>query len=244
MISQTTSSTMANNIYFFSEKVQHSVSNVYPVTIIGSNFINSPLNKVPTVSLAASLRVKAGTAINNLYASATDADRDNITFSCQGLPADATYVEIPQTAVYNKKLRLAWTPGYNAIGIHTLTCTASDGKERASKQMRLEVYDGNRAPVVSLVNSVSIRAGTLLRFTASAADADLDPITFQCVNCGSYSSLGLQISNIIQPYNYKKALSASWQTTAGLANRYFDLQFKAADARTATVKLIRVNILE
>ncbi|HET9252783.1 MAG TPA: putative Ig domain-containing protein [Candidatus Eisenbacteria bacterium] len=107
-------------------------------------------------------------------ANATDADvpANTLTFSLgAGAPAGATID--PATGEFS------WTP--SASGTFNVTVVVTDNGTpplNDSEEVTITVSADNAPPVLAAIGPKSVNEGELLAFTASATDADEDPITF------------------------------------------------------------------
>ncbi len=94
---------------------------------------------------------------------ATDADNDAITYTF--------------TAPFNTQGQ--WQTNFSSAGLYTVTVTATDATNlSASQQVRINVLNANRPPVLSNIADISANEGGLVTITPQATDADNDPITF------------------------------------------------------------------
>ncbi|MAG07889.1 hypothetical protein CMO89_00280 [Candidatus Woesearchaeota archaeon] len=110
---------------------------------------------------------------------------------------------------------------YNDAGTHKVTITASDGVNEVSKEITITVNNINRAPVLSELNDISIKEGSIVKVTAVAADPDNDPVTL------SFSS----------PLND----NGEWETDAGDAGEY-TVTVTASDGALESKKEILITI--
>ncbi len=94
---------------------------------------------------------------------AVDADNDAITYTF--------------TAPLNAQGQ--WQTNYSSVGLYTVTVTATDATNlSALQQVRINVLNANRPPVLSDMADISANEGGLVTIAPQATDADNDPITF------------------------------------------------------------------
>ena len=146
------------------EKVKFSATDTEHNTVVGNEVtlqvegVNNPpvLDFIPDVS--------AGEGELAVIAPhATDADGDAITYTF--------------TAPLNAQGQ--WQTNYTSAGLYTVTVTATDATNlSASQQVRINVRNVNRPPVLNALADISANEGGLVTITPQATDADNDPITF------------------------------------------------------------------
>ena len=104
---------------------------------------------------------------------ATDPDGDEITYSMQDSPDNATLTN----GIFE------WTPSYDlATRRHpyydTVTFIASDGKLEDSKTVRMRIINTNRPPTIQPIENKSISENEELFFNINATDPDGDFIRY------------------------------------------------------------------
>ena len=114
-----------------------------------------------------------------------------------------------------------WRPGFNDAGNYTITITASDGKNTATKTVALTVYNKNRAPFLDSVPSVVVKEGQLVEVKPKAADPDDDAVTF------TFGS----------PFT----IQGTWQTKVGDAGNY-TTKITASDGSLADEKTVLIVV--
>ena len=106
-------------------------------------------NAAPTLQPIGNQVIEVGAELT-IEIVAGDADNDGLSFSVSSDSiSDLTtrthppaFVPFGQTSAYFR-----WTPLALDVGIHTLTITASDGKDSASQSFEVTVSAGNAVPV-------------------------------------------------------------------------------------------------
>jgi len=128
--------------------------------------------------------------------SATDPDKDPLTYSAQNLPEGASFS--------NKEF--TWTPTYDQAGTYTVTFSVSDGELTDDEVIIITVQNKNRPPQVSInyVSSEIITAGESVDFAAKISDDDGDSDISYVIwrfGDGSSSTGGLSYKEITHPFN-------------------------------------------
>ncbi len=116
--------------------------------------------------------------------SATDADGDTLTYSCDSKPAGASFNT--STKVFS------WTPDYSAAGAspYTAVISVNDGFNGTdSIEVTINVNNLNRDPQFGTINVPGFKENALTSFTVSATDADGDTLTYSCSNLPDGASL-------------------------------------------------------
>ena len=72
-----------------------------------------------------------------------------------------------------------WTPSFTQSGPYSVTFTVTDGTAPVSETVAITIANTNRAPVLASIGPKSGAEGSLLTFTVSATDADLDRADLQ-----------------------------------------------------------------
>ena len=133
----------------------------------------TPVNKKPVVTLANSFSVNAGEMIT-ISTAATDADNDVLTYSWA--------VDSALTATATDTANVVITAGnVTTTATYPITVTVSDGKTSVSKPTTLTVVaptTGNTAPVVAVINDVTLEENAQTSIAVSATDADNDALTY------------------------------------------------------------------
>lgn len=123
-------------------------------------------NTPPQVVAIPDQTVRAGQPIR-FTATGSDAESDPLTFSATGLPTGATFTS---AGVFDWPAAVA--------GVYTVSITASDGVSSSAPRGVTLTVGANNAPVVGAIPNQSSRLGQTVTFTATASDADGDPLTF------------------------------------------------------------------
>jgi chitinase len=169
-----------------------------------------PINKKPVISLANSFSVNSGEIIT-VAATATDADNDALTYSwtidnalSAGVTNAATVDITASTVSQNTN--------------YVLTLTVSDGKASVSKSTTLTVVapiTGNTAPVVNVINDVTVEEAMQVNIIVAASDADNDTLTYTwqvptgLTLVGSGANVSLTASDVSADTNYTVSVDVS-----------------------------------
>ncbi|MBI2128916.1 hypothetical protein HYU07_01620 [Candidatus Woesearchaeota archaeon] len=70
-----------------------------------------------------------------------------------------------------------WKTGYRDAGTYTITVSASDGKDVATKTVAIDVIESNKLPVLAKINDISVNEGEIVKINVDAADPDGDALT-------------------------------------------------------------------
>jgi len=125
--------------------------------------VTSPTNRPPVLAAIGSKSVSENSLLT-FTISATDPDGDTVTYSATGLPTGATLTG----------RTFSWRPGYTQAGTHNITFIASDGALQDSEVVAVTVSNTNRPPVLAAIGGKSVSEGSLLSFSVSATDPDID----------------------------------------------------------------------
>jgi outer membrane protein assembly factor BamB len=141
---------------------------------------------------------------------ATDPDRDTLTFTASGLPAEAVFDPITQT--------FSWTSGFVQAGTYPdIQFVVSDGELTDQVNITITVNNTNRQPVLDPVGDRTAAENTLLEFTVNAIDPDSDILTYSASNLPD----GAEFNPDTRTF--------SWTPTFEQAGTYFNLYFEVSD---------------
>ena len=156
---------------------------VYPITVNASdgtatgsatfNVTVNEVNQAPVLNPIGNKSGVVGVAVT-FTATATDADlpAQTLTFSLgAGAPAGAT--------INGSTGAFSWTP--SASGSFPVTVIVTDngpGTLTDSETISIDVAAADNPPVLAAIGNKTVNELSLLSFTATATDADLDPLTF------------------------------------------------------------------
>ncbi len=160
-------------------------------------------NKAPLLEAFTFVSAKEGDIIK-IEPIATDPENDKITFTYSGWMTSNTY----ETT-------------FSDAGEHTVTVTASDGKNEVSKELRLMISNVNRAPVVGELPDLTIRENDFARINYVAADLDKDALE------AMYS----------QPFD----ASGEWQTNYEDAGEY-PITVTVSDGELSDTKTFKLTV--
>jgi len=116
-------------------------------------------------------RVVAENELLAFTVSATDEEKEPLSYGAQDLPTGATFD--PAQA------RFTWTPGFEQSGDYDVVFTVTDGElTGANEIVHIRVTNVNRAPVLAPIGPKTTKERAKLSFQVTATDEDLDLITF------------------------------------------------------------------
>ena len=140
-------------------RVEVSVSDGEAQSTAEMLLIITPLNNPPVIEVPEDITVKEGETVT-IEPVITDEDNDPVTVTYTGWMSSATY-----------------TTNYNDAGSYIVTVIASDGKATVAKDIKVNVQNVNRPPVIATLPPVSVIEGELIRVTPEVTDPDEDAIT-------------------------------------------------------------------
>ncbi|MGB5131818.1 MAG: putative Ig domain-containing protein [Steroidobacteraceae bacterium] len=181
-----------------------------------------PANTAPTISGTSATAVTTGQTYS-FTPTASDADGNMLSFSIVNRPAWASFS--------SSTGRLSGTPTSTAVGEYIdIGISVSDGKASAAlAPFSIVVNHVNRAPTISGTPPIATREGLAYTFTPSAADADLDALTFSIANRPAWASFNSTTGRL------------SGTPGAGTVGTYASITIKVSDG-TATVSLPAFSI--
>ncbi|MDX1786265.1 MAG: putative Ig domain-containing protein, partial [Roseovarius sp.] len=164
---------------------------------------------------------------------ATDADRDPLTFNIAGLPEGAV---LSAGNGYGRAV-LRWTPTEADIGAHTLTLNVTDtgagvpgNALNDTLVIPVTVRAVNGGPILQPIGDLTVAELDTLTQTISAADPEGDPLTF--------SATGLPVGAEIDPLTGVITFTPhSFQSGV-----YEDIVITASDGHTAATETIKLTV--
>jgi PKD repeat protein len=131
------------------------------------------VNQPPVLSPIGPQTVVEGETLSGTI-TADDPDGDALTFTLEGLPAGASFVDQVFT----------WTPAVGQAGAYVLTATVSDGALEDAEDVTVTVTAApvNQPPVLSAVGAQQIAEGATLGIGLSASDPEGDSLTYRAVS--------------------------------------------------------------
>jgi len=89
--------------------------------------------------------------------------------------------EDPVTFTFSKPLDESgeWQTNYGDAGEYIVTLTATDGVLNTEKKIRLVVERVNVAPIISLLNDISVNEGEVVKFEPKVTDPNNDPVNIE-----------------------------------------------------------------
>jgi hypothetical protein len=128
-------------------------------------------NRAPTLSAIGNLQAWEGQELS-LDLTASDPDRDELTFSAAGLPEGAALVDS----------RFEWTPSFFQAGEYEVTFSVSDGELSDSETITITVDNVNGPPELSSIGDQQTAENRELTIDLRATDPDDDALTFSADN--------------------------------------------------------------
>ena len=190
---------------------KQNVSETITITVAQSN-------RAPVLAPIGNKSMRIGTTLL-LLISATDPEKDALTYSATGLPAGATFAADTH--------RLTWTP--TAVGTYKVTFTVSDGKANASETITITVAPENRAPTLETIADKTITIGQSLSFVIRASDANGDTL--------SYSATGLPAGATFAA----NSRTFSW-TPKATQTGFFKVKFIVSDGELLASKIVGITV--
>ncbi len=192
---------------------------VYTVTVVVTDSGSPPafdsatitvtvgeVNQAPVIVAVPSTSVDEGSLLS-LTVTATDADLDSagqplntITLTASDLPTGASFTYTPAKGSVTETF--SWTPSENHAPqtISVSFTAADDGSPFMSdaKSASITVNEVNAKPMIIVPGTQSVNQGSLVAFTVSAIDSDLD-VVGQPLNTITFSASGLPTGATFDP---------------------------------------------
>ncbi|KAB1508426.1 putative Ig domain-containing protein [Photobacterium damselae] len=148
-----------------------------------SVLIHVVVDPTPVITTTGEMQGTTGKAFNNKVV-ATDPNNKDLTYSISGNPS---WLQLnPNNGV------LSGTPGRDDSGDITVIITVSNGEQQSSSTIKIQIADGNKAPVWGNINAETMTAGNSMDFTVKANDENQDPLTYSLQNAPSWLSINSQ----------------------------------------------------
>lgn len=129
--------------------------------------------------------------------SASDINRDTLSYQCLGVPMGAQFD--------TNTGRLTWDTGFFDEGLYHLSLSVSDGQESAYASVSMLVQDVNQAPVIMPVGLITGKEGEQLTQQFTAVDLDGEPVYFSLTSTPSGAVIGSSNGLFIWDVNYNQA---------------------------------------
>jgi len=165
--------------------------------------IIEPKNKPPVIEIPDEITVKEGETVK-LEPVITDPDNDEVTVTYTGWMDSPTY-----------------TTGYEDAGSYIVTIIASDGLNSVAKDVKVNVINVNRAPVIAQIQPVKVTEGALVNISPEVSDPDGDEVSI------SFS----------EPLDE----NGQWQTKEGDAGEY-EVIITATDGKAVTTSKVKISV--
>jgi choice-of-anchor C domain-containing protein len=131
-------------------------------------------NRSPKIMTTAQALAKANSLVQNPVL-AIDPDNDPITYSLPVAPTGMT--------IHPRLGTIAWLPGYDQLGVHSIVVQVSDDQGNSSSQaFEITVSEPNVAPVITSVSPTKASVGRAYQSNLVALDADGDLLEFTLVS--------------------------------------------------------------
>ena len=155
---------------------------------------------------------------------AIDVDGDSLLYSAEGLPAGAEFNTATKT--------FSWTPSYVQSGNYMVTFSVNDGILSDSETITINVLEaGNQPPILEPIPPKFVTEGSLLEFTVTATDPDMDPITYSAENIPD----GATFNTVTMTFSWTPSF---WQSGS------YDVTFKASDGSLEDSEIAHITVLE
>ncbi len=178
------------------------------------------VNRAPELTTIGDMTVNEGSEMSFII-SGTDPDLDQLSYSADDLPEDATF---------DAGIReFIWTPGYDDSGTYDITFTVSDGSISDSETISVYVVDVNRAPVLDTIGNKVVSEGSELRFNVSADDPDPDTLSYSATDLPSGATFS------------EDTLEFIWTPGYDDSGTYF-VTFKASDGSLSDSEKITISV--
>ncbi len=156
----------------------------YSVTVHVSDTVNTTsqtftitvTNASPVLAPVGDKEIISGKRLQFVL-SALDPDTKRLTYSAVGLPAGATL---------NGKT-FKWLTKITDGGTYPVTFSVTDGAQTVSETITIKVLE--RAPVITPIDPISVKPGTIIKFNLSASDPDGNALTYKADNLPTGASL-------------------------------------------------------
>lgn len=167
------------------------------VTAEGESVAEAPAKEVVEEELAAKPAATTGSAINvyegelvQLQVKGSDPDGDSVTYSFSA-PLDE-----------NGK----WQTKEGDSGDYLVTVTASDGKTKSSKTLKISVMQRNAAPVMEQLAAVTVKEGETVSLSPAVSDSDGDEVV---ISYSGWMTKSSKTTGFEDSGNYKVTITAS-----------------------------------
>ena len=137
------------------------------------NVTEVPANSPPVLAPIASQTMTHSQHTRTLALSATDADKDPITFSAQVLPING---QTPAVALSLQGNQLTINPALGFVGTCTVQVSATDGKATVTQTFTVTVT--NTAPTLGAIANGTASHGVDTSVSLPGSDADGDALTY------------------------------------------------------------------
>jgi len=185
-------------------KVEISVSDGTATLTKEVLLIIDPKNKPPVIDIDGEITVSEGETVT-LAPVVSDADNDPVTVTYTGWMTEDTY-----------------KTGYEDAGSYIVTIIASDGKTSVAKDVKVNVQNVNRPPVIEPIQPMRVTEGDLVKVNPVVTDQDNDQITI------TYGA----------PLNDE----GEWQTVEGDAGDY-EVTVSATDGIAVVTQSLKITVI-
>ncbi|WP_372895479.1 putative Ig domain-containing protein, partial [Stieleria sp.] len=132
-------------------------------TVSRTEWLIEPVNQPPQVVTPAAITVRQGETVR-IGLQASDADRDDLTFTSSFLPYGATLD--PTTGLFT------WPVDFTQVGQYEIPITVDDGVDVTELTLQVTALNENAAPRTDAVGQWVVQEGQTVRFQVFANDPD------------------------------------------------------------------------
>jgi PKD repeat protein len=182
--------TQSDNTGIFTWTPTEEQGGLYSITFVVSDgvltdeeTITIKVNRAPVFNTIEDQSVNEADTLE-LVISATDADADALSYTAEGLPDGAEFVDNQDNTA-----TLTWTPDYEQSGEYTVTFTVTDGAFSITEDVLITVEHTNREPEIAMYPYQLVIDSEQLEFTVNASDPDADELVFSSDNLPEGASL-------------------------------------------------------
>jgi minor extracellular serine protease Vpr len=153
-------------------------------------------NRAPVFEEVTNLDFAEGDSISITF-TATDINRDVLTYSCLGVPDTASFDSATGT--------FTWNTGFQDAGEYHLTVSVNDGSESVTIRPTVIVEDVGQGPIFTPVGNVTGKEGERLEIQLSAIDPEGDNIYYSLTSTPSGAVIGSTNGHFVWDVNYNQA---------------------------------------
>jgi len=188
---------------------------IFPgATELIDNIDQNCVNDAPRLNVIGN-KITSENQLLTFSVSGYDFEADALTYNAYDLPLGATFVANT----------FSWTPSFEQTGTYNINITVSDGNLIDYEYITITVNNINRAPVLDLINNITVNELDKITITPTATDADGNSLTY------SYSSPLNSLGEWTTTYNDAGTYTTTITVTDGLLS----------DSQDVTITVNNVN---